>query len=156
MARLTLAPARLTDVWAFGTNMRPDDAAEVMASDGYTPVEAVMESWAVSHEAWTARINGEVGAMLGVVAHRESTLLAPINLVWMLTTRVVDKYPVAFYKASYRVVRDLATRHGLLINYVDARYARALGWAERIGFKMSPPLALGTHGELFIPIVFGG
>jgi hypothetical protein len=100
--------------------------------------------------------NGEVGAMFGVVVHPRSSVLAPIGVVWMLTTTVVDRYPVAFYKASRKVVRDLSQRYGMLFNYVDTRYTQAVEWARRIGFETKLPMALGVHGELFTPITFGG
>jgi hypothetical protein len=155
MAIVEITPTRLSDVWAF-EKMRPEDAAEVMALDGCSPVEAIIESWASSKETWTGRINGEVAAMFGVALHPMGSTLAPVGVAWALTTPVVDLYPVAFYRHSKRVVEGFAARHGMLINYVDARYGKAVAWLRRLGFVIHPPLKLGQNGELFHPIVYGG
>ncbi len=152
--KFEIIPARLSDVWAF-ERMRPADAAEVLAVGGYSPVEAVIESWAASKEAWTARFNGEVGCMFGAAPHPTSTLLMPTAVIWALTTTVVDKYPVTFVRFSKLVVRDMHRKYGLLINYVDARYHQAVNWAEVIGFKVHPTIPLGKQGELFHPITYG-
>jgi hypothetical protein len=151
---IEILPARLADVWAF-ERMRPEDAAEVMASDGFSPVEAIIQSWASSKEAWTARMNGEVAAMYGVVIHPAGSALTPVGVAWLLTTVVVDRYPVAFYKKCREVVKELTERYGTLINYTDARYARAVNWAGRLGFTVHPAVPFGKSGELFHPIVYG-
>lgn len=153
-ARVQIRPARLVDVWAFG-DMRPADALEVKASGGYEPVEAVMEAWAVSNETWTLRINGEVAAMFGVAPYSDDAL-TPVGIVWALTTKIVDRFPVTFYRLSRMVVKDLYNRHGTLINYVDARYAQALSWVRRIGFDVQPAVPFGQNGELFHPIAYEG
>ncbi len=152
---ITILPARLSDVWAF-EHMRPEDAAEVMASDGVSPVEAIIQSWAASQEAWTVRMNGEPAAMYGASVHPFGSELAPVAVAWLLTTPVVDRHPVLFVRESKRIVRDLYRRYGDLINYVDARYGKSLRWADCIGFEIHPAIPFGKNGELFHPIVFGG
>jgi hypothetical protein len=155
MAVVEITPTRLSDVWAF-EKMRPADAAEVLATGSASPIAAVLESWEVSEETWTARINGEVAAVFGVALHPQGELLAPLGVVWLLTTTAVDKSPIAFYRRSKQVAVDFHARYGRLVNYVDARYAQALAWAARIGFTVHPPMKFGTKGELFHPIVYGG
>jgi hypothetical protein len=151
---IMITPTRLVDVWAFN-RMRPGDAAEVQASSGQTPVEAVLDSWSLSRETWTVRFNGEVGAVFGVAEHEVSTVLNPIHVVWLLTTDVIERYRLTFYKASRKVLPDLVKRYGTLFNLVDTRYTRAINWAYRIGFRLGEPVAEGLNGELFTPIIIG-
>lgn len=153
--KVEITPARLCDVWAM-ERLRPEDAAEVMASGGYSPVEAIIDSWAHSRETYTIRFNGQPAGMFGVAIHPAGTTLAPIGVAWLLTTPVVDKYPVTFFRESKRVVKEFASRYGLLMNFVDARYTRALLWAERLGFHVHSPIPFGKGGEPFRMITYGG
>jgi hypothetical protein len=155
MAIVKVYPTLMRDVWAF-ENMRPADAAEVMASGGYSPVEAIIDSWAHSKETWTASINGEVAAMFGVAHHPVGTELAPVSVGWLLTTPVVDKHPIAFYKECKKRLADMFDRYGVIFNYVDTRHTRALEWAKRLGFIVHEPVKFGKHGEPFRMIVYGG
>lgn len=155
MAIVDIYPTLMRDVWPF-EQMRPADAAEVMASGGYSPVEAIIDSWAHSKETWTAKFNGEVAAMFGVAHHPVGTELAPVAVGWLLTTPVVDKYPILFFKHCKLRLADLAARYGVIFNYVDARHKQALAWAERLGFIVHPPIKFGKHGEPFHLIVYGG
>ena len=155
MTTVEIMPARLADVWAF-ERMRPEDAAEVMASHGLSPVEAIIESWANSKEAWTVRFNGEVAAMYGIVLTPWGTALTPVAVGWLLTTTAVDRHPVTFFKESKRIVKELAERYGVLTNFVDARYGKALNWARRLGFDVQQVITFGRNGEPFNPISYGG
>lgn len=155
MATVEIYPSLMRDVWAF-ERMRPADAAEVMASGGYSPVEAIIESWAHSRETWTAAFNGQVAAMFGVARHPAGTELAPMTVAWLLTTTTVDKYPILFYKHCKERLAQISERYGLLFNYVDARHVRALEWAARLGFKVHEAIPFGKNGEKFHPIVYGG
>ncbi len=155
MATLEILIARPVDAWAF-VRMRPADAAEVWASGRLLPVEAVRDSIECSNEAWTARVDGEVMAIFGIMAHPTSALLTPLAIPWMLTTAVVDRYPKLFWKYSRGAVHMMHRRYGTLINYVDTRHEQARRWLARLGFKIYDPIPFGAAGELFHPAVFGG
>ena len=155
MTHVEITPAKLADVWAF-EKMRPEDAAEVLASDGLSPVESIIQSWASSRETWTVRLNGEVAAMYGVALTPYGTALTPVAVAWLLTTTAVDRHPVTFFKESKRIVKELAERYGVLTNFVDARYGKALNWARRLGFDVQQVITFGRNGEPFNPISYGG
>lgn len=154
-AKVEIMPARLCDLWAY-EKLRAEDAVEIMAAGGYSPIEAIVESWANSKETWTVRFDGEPACVYGVAVHPAGTELAPVGVAWLLTTPVVDRHPVTFFRYSKMITKDLAKRYGILMNYVDARYARSLEWARRLGFQVYPALPFGRAGELFHPILYGG
>lgn len=153
--KVEIRPLRLCDVWAF-EGMRPEDAAEIMASGGYSPVQAIIESWACSREAYGVWFNGEPACVFGVSQTTIGTELSPVGVAWLLTTPSVDRHPIAFWRTSKAVVKDLVERYGTLLNFVDARYARSIEWARRLGFSVSPAVPFGKAGLPFHPIIHGG
>lgn len=149
-----ISPTRLRDVLGFW--MRSLDAAEVLSSGGLSPRAALMESWAHSQYARTARINGEVAAVFGCSPHPSSAILAPLAVAWCLTTPVVDRHPITFFRHSKVITRDMAAQYGTLINFVPVWYKQALEWARRIGFHVAPAVEFGIQKEQFHPIIYGG
>lgn len=75
-------------------------------------------------------IDGELSGAFGV-----SPLSAAMgkHCVWVLTTNVVDKYPVTFYKESVRIAKWMRGNYHSLENWVDLRYTEAINWLDRLG-----------------------
>lgn len=133
--------------------MRQADADEVLASDGMTPSEALWASIQNSDECSTFLINGQVAAIFGAVVIREDFLGPPLCAqAWMLTSDVVDRYPILFARVSMAVAHMMAEKYGCLLNAVDARYGAALRWAEWVGFEVSEPRPWGKSGKPFCSI----
>ena len=150
---ISIHKATALDAFYLGYAMREEDRAEVKASGGYTPEAAALRSIQASTEAWAAEWDGEIVACWGVV---ELNPLTRYGVVWALTGKLVEAHPKLFYKGSKEVVRDLRTRYSLLVNAVDARYARALRWVERLGFEVGESRSYGVEGRPFHPIALKG
>lgn len=151
--RVEIVPATEAHAVALAARMRAGDRAEVLASSGSGPLEALVGSvrWSRSHggEAWAGLIDGEVAAMFGV---GRRSLLSPVAIPWLLTGDLVDRHPVLFFRASREVV-DLWLRHfAELEQAVDARYTQALRWARRLGFTVEAPLPFGPRCAPFCRI----
>lgn len=131
--------------------MREADRAECEAL-GFSPIDALVKSLAVSREAYAMLFDGEPAAVFGVVPMPKVTLVgAERGRVWALTGRGVDKHKKAFIRWSRRVVTQLLERYELLFNFVDARYVGALRWLASLGFDVFLPEQYGAHGALFCP-----
>ncbi|HWV38855.1 MAG TPA: hypothetical protein VN033_10315 [Vulgatibacter sp.] len=136
-------PAAPAHVDELAPKLRPADAAEVLASGGFTPREALEESVRASAHAFAALFDGEVAGMWGVVDG------PGCGIVWALTGPAVERHPKAFLRHSRVAVGVLLRHYPALVNYVDARYAAALRWVRRLGFEVGPPETFGAAGLLF-------
>lgn len=144
-----LVPATAEHVLELGARMRPADAAEVLASGGYAPVDAVADAVAHSAEAWAGLIGGELAAVFGIVP---GSFLSFEAYPWLLTTATVERHPRAFLRTCREVVDDWLERYPVLVQAVDARYDAALRWARWLGFEVEPPAPFGVAGLPFCRI----
>jgi hypothetical protein len=126
--------------------MRQSDRDEILASHGFDPEGGVKRSIALSTDVWTGARGEEVLAVFGVAV---LNALSGHGTVWALTSTVVDRYPVEFYRASRKVVTELRARYSLLTNAISCENKRALRWARRIGFTIGDPVPIGLAGQLF-------
>jgi hypothetical protein len=144
-----MAPASFDHAQALARRMRQEDAAEVLASGGYTPLEAVLDAMAMSSESWAAYAGEELLGIWGVVP---GAFLEGGAIPWLLTTEAVPRHRRAFLATSRRVADYLVERYGALTQQVDARYDGALRWAARIGFAVEEPAPFGRAGLPFCRI----
>lgn len=126
--------------------MRADDIAEVAASSGRSPQEALAFSLRKSSIARTAVINGRPELMFGV---GDINVLTRIGAPWLLGTDAVTEHYVAFLRGSVDWRDQLLGRYDLLINAVDDRNSASKRWLRWLGFKLGEPLPIGRDGTLF-------
>lgn len=149
MAEFRIEPATVAHAVELAPRLRPADAAEVLASGGYAPLEALLESIKASDGAWAAYFAGELGCLFGVSA---GPFLSFRAYPWLLTSDVVARYPKTFLRACREVLAGWADRFGMLEQAIDARYTVALRWAARVGFEVAPPAPFGVAGLPFCRI----
>lgn len=151
--RFQIRPAEPADAEELALSMRAADAAEVLASGGYRPLEALQASlsWTRRHggEAWAAIIDGQVAALFGVA---RPSLLSTRAVPWLLTGELAGRYPLVLWRGSKVVAADWLERFGHLEQYVDARYEQALRWARRLGFEVADPAPFGRDSRPFCKI----
>lgn len=143
---IAILPATDRHAHALAPRMRAGDAAEVMASNGYTPIGACLAALGVSSYARTLLIDGEVAAMWGVAP---ANVLTGLGSAWLLTTDIIDRHRRLFVRLSRLEVKRLLQMYSTIFQFVDARYRAALRWAEAIGFTVGPPHPLRPGGPLF-------
>jgi hypothetical protein len=137
-------------VVALAETMRPEDAAEVRASGGYSPVRALWESLVLSTEAYALLFDHQVAAIWGVV----QTQPRREGVAWMMSGRVVLAHRREFLRLSKVVLRDLLQRYPVLWNFIDARYEAALRWAQWLGGELRAAVPHGLEQRPFHPVVF--
>lgn len=149
-------PVRAGDIRALAEVMRHEDAAEVRAAFGVTPLEALRKSIEVSAFACTAELGGEVAAIFGIEDGPRRSLLGPreYDVVWLLTGRACAKYPRAFFRASRRVLTAFLELRPVLANMIDARYSAALRWARHLGAEVRPAQPWGVEDLPFHPVIW--
>ena len=150
---VTIAHATPEDAELLAAQLRPVEADEVRASSGKEPLPILLESVGMSDEAWTIRFNGELALIFGVVLLDESEDAGRIGCAWMLTTSLVERYPILFWKLCLKMLPFLMARWDALINSIDARHTKAVRWAKRLGFDLDEPRPFGAHGLDFHPFI---
>lgn len=144
MSAAMAVPALLRHIPLIAPKMRQADALEVWASDGLRPAQAIRASMRGSDFSRTLFIHGECAAIFGV------KLQDGVGVPWVLTTTVVDRFPIAFWKASKHVLGELAQKYGVLAQCIDWRHAQALRWVKRLGMAVDEsPHRCGPEGALF-------
>lgn len=135
---------------ALAPHLRAGDVAEIRATAGVSPEVGLLGSLrgtlAAGGEASALLIGGEVAALWGV---RPLTDLRQVGVVWLLTGELVERHRLLFASLSRFVLRKLLREYPVLCNWIDARYTRALRWAEWTGAKLGEPKPFGVEARWF-------
>lgn len=128
-------------------NLRGPDFDEVVAATGEVPYGSVTEDWIMSLRRWIVlnKYNKAV-AVLGV---RPVNMFSNVGIPWLLGTKGLDKMKKFFVKYSKLIIEEMKKGFDILINYVDARYFKAVRWLEWCGFIIDEPLPFGAKNEPF-------
>jgi hypothetical protein len=73
----------------------------------------------------------------------------------MLTTDVVEKHRLTFFRIAKVFIDSWAEKHPVLLQLVDVEYVAAQEFLKRCGFRIFPPVKHGPEGALFVPAVRG-
>ena len=111
--------------------MREEEGRELEGTVDATPLEGLLSSLNLSQTAYTLRIEGEIAAIFGVTSSKDGT----IGGVWALTGPPAERFPIAYVKASAAGLAMLTVGFEHLITHPDARYKKAVRWAELLGFR---------------------
>lgn len=135
------------DIEALLANLRPDDQAEVDALLGPGEIASKFPgSVDDSLLKWTVEVDGQVVCMLGLTV---PSLLADHAVPWMLGTPLVDRYRRGLVRAAPSYIARMLALYPTLLNAVDARNTKAIGWLKSVGFTLLPPQPLGVEGRPF-------
>lgn len=148
MTEVKITPSTLGDAVELSVLMREEDRAEVAAAVGWDAEEATRRGLADSVECWTMRAEDDLLAMYGVV-----DLGGKIGLGWLLSADAVEENARAFWLACKRELPALLERWDVLYNAIDCRHAKALRWAEHLGFELFEPELYGALGIPFRPFI---
>ncbi len=143
--------ASAEDIASVAARMRAADLAEIAASHGHTPEQALTSSLAGSTRAWTGTIDGTPVCMFGV---GPIAILAGRGAPWMLGTEALESMPRKFIRQVFmpqcrRAVADMLAVYPMLENYVDDRNAVSKKWLRRRGFKCAAEPVMLPSGVQF-------
>jgi hypothetical protein len=146
MTAFHILPASEAHAVAMAPHLRPADAAEVYATSGRGPEEALTAALRRSTQAWTCLIDGEPACIWGV---GPLSLVAGKGCPWLLGTEAVERHPLAFLRQSRGFLAIMLRTYSQLENHVDARNRLSIRWLRWLGFTIGPPLPYGFLGLPF-------
>lgn len=126
--------------------LRLPDVAEVWASHGVSPLQALQYAVRESRDAWVWLRDTDPVCMYGVQAVSH---VSNVGCPWMLTTNDIVKYRYTFLKHCREVVRAMLIIHPHLMGWVDARNVESKKWLAWMGFEIQQPEPFGRYRMLF-------
>jgi hypothetical protein len=145
--RVDIVSAFADDVAFIAERMRLGDVAELAASSGRTPLEALSRAQKLSDRSWTVLVDGVPEAMFGIAVRGDD------GCAWLLGTDWLDS-PAArrpFAQHSYSYVAKMHKLAPRLYNYVDARNERSIQWLLHLGFGAAD--IVPNYGKGKLPFV---
>lgn len=147
-AEVLIRPTEPGDAARLFANLRPSDLAECQAYGQPDIAAGIEASVRRSVLCWTALVDGEVAAILGV---------APLNILtgmgspWMLGTPLVDRYQRVLVRKTPEYIARMLKAFPHLVNFVHARNTTSVRWLRRLGFTLHEVVPYGPLGEPFHP-----
>lgn len=137
----TLDIATEADALELLPRLREADHKEVI-SLGTDPLAGLLAGVRQGREAWTARVDGEIICMTGVVP---LTAIGPTGIPWLLGSDLVGANAKHFLRESRRLVARWQEMFPVLRNIVDDRYTAAIRWLRWLDFRISDPVLVGPN-----------
>lgn len=110
--------------------MRERDRLEVQAACGASPEVAMAVAILESHYARVCFYGMEPLAIFGLA---NLSILGSSAQVWCFGTRLIDRHPLIFARASRLALREMHQYAPILTNRVDASDEAALRWLAFLG-----------------------
>lgn len=151
--KIEITSATEADIDEMAPRLRAADRAEVWASSMQSPEEVLRSAIAVSPNALTGRINGEIVCMYGVA---ETSMMTPDHgRPWLLSTDALNDRAVgiAFARRNRPWLRRMLTDYTMLSNYCDTRNTVALKWLDWCGFHFEETVPMGPFLMPFVKFV---
>lgn len=140
MADVFVRDTHLTDIVRLAQNLREADRAEIRAYGHTDVLKQLTRSAAHSMLCWTAFIDGEVAAVLGVAP---MSVMAGIGSPWMMGTPVLDAHSRVLVRETPRYIDQMLVAFPHLVNYVHAENTTSIRWLRRLGFFVDTPQLYG-------------
>tara|TARA_Y100000996_G_scaffold415127_1_gene408336 strand:+ start:2779 stop:3252 length:474 start_codon:yes stop_codon:yes gene_type:complete len=142
-------PATEQDAYEMAPNMRSQDAEEVMASHGWTPLEALVNSYNGSQECNSIiHEDGDVVGMFGVSDQ------GAFAMPWLLGANKMLDTKIEFVPQAIEWVDRMSVQYPLLFNFVHKENKVAIRWLKSLGFEFIKEIEdYGVGQEPFIQFV---
>lgn len=152
MERFEIVPAGRVYANQLAPHLRIQDKIEIYASSGMQPLEALLESVAVSDKdmCWAATLNKLPVAMFGanhLVTEGEYTT----GGIWMLTSPGIYTNKRDFMRCCKKYLAIMHERYDFLTNFIDSRNIPSMRWLPYLGFV--PVQTIDDYGFEGVPFV---
>jgi len=135
--------AELKDALELAPKMRKGDRQEIMASDGASPLEALVIPFTHKqgqiYSIIGTKSEGVIG-MFGSVPSKEKGY----GVVWLLSSENLFKHTKQFIQECPKWVNDMSKGYEYVYNFVDERNWKSLKWLQFLGFE--PKTKIGDFG----------
>jgi len=143
VVELTYERARPRHAVELARVMRTRDAEEVWAASGKDVVESLRDSIEQSAEAYVGYANRCPAAIFGIVPQ---DIVAGHAVIWLLTSRMVEEFPLTFVRESKRLLDFFQVNWPVLGGAVDERYEDAMRFLKLLGFEIGERLEANGYG----------
>lgn len=143
---IRIDPAVRKDVYPLARNMREEDVFEAKMLFDMSPLQAAKYSFKNSAKAFTIRVDGVVAAMYGV---NPSSALTDYGIIWMLSTKLVDKHPLHVVRYLKPKLLELCEGYDEVYNFVSARNVKMINYLQSLGFMVDEAEKSGVYGQPF-------
>ena len=134
--------AKLKDALELAPKIRKGDRQEIMASNGATPLEALVIPFTEEGKIYSIIGNKSEGVigMFGSVPSKEKGY----GVVWLLSSEDLFKHTKQFIKECPKWINEMSEEYEYVYNFVDERNWKSLKWLQFLGFE--PKTKIGDFG----------
>ncbi|MHB1231598.1 MAG: hypothetical protein ACYCZQ_03305 [Burkholderiales bacterium] len=126
-------------------NIRQEDEDELYALGHNSIRDAISVSVKSSSKVWADFADGKLLLIAGVAPHPE---LEGVGVPWMLATDLLEKHTRYFLKGCREGIRKAAAGFDLLINIIDTRNTKTIGWLKALGFEITETIPVGPYNTM--------
>jgi hypothetical protein len=135
-----IIPATADHASDIAPRMRPDDALEVYAAAGQSPLSALLYSIERSDFAYTVEFDGRPETMFGCGT---SDIISRIGAPWLLGSHALERHYRHFLRGSRFWIAKMKDEYAVLRNTVDDRNVVSKRWLEWLGFELGEAIPMG-------------
>ena len=136
-------PAKLEDSLQLAPKIRKGDRQEIMASDGASPLEALVIPFTQKNAKIYSIIGTKSEGVIGMFGSSPTKEKA-YGVVWLLSSETLFKHTKQFIKECPKWVNDMSKGYKYVYNFVDERNWKSLKWLQFLGFE--PRRKIGDFG----------
>jgi len=136
-------PAKLEDSLQLAPKIRKGDRQEIMASDGASPLEALVIPFTQKNAKIYSIIGTKSEGVIGMFGS-SPTKEKGYGVVWLLSSEALFKHTKQFIKECPKWVNDMSKGYKYVYNFVDERNWKSLKWLQFLGFE--PRRKIGDFG----------
>jgi len=139
-------PAKLEDSLQLAPKIRKGDRQEIMASDGASPLEALVIPFTQKNAKIYSIIGTKSEGVIGMFGS-SPTKEKGYGVVWLLSSETLFKHTKQFIKECPKWVNDMSKGYKYVYNFVDERNwksLKSLKWLQFLGFE--PRRKIGDFG----------
>lgn len=140
-----ILPTTVEHIRLLVPNLREEDLREI-EKWGLTPFKAIWREYRNSKWSNSYFIGDKIMAIGGM----NDSVLGFIGNPWLMTSNVVDDYPLVFASIYRREARKVLESYSLLQTWCDAAYSKSLKMMRIIGFKEREFKPCGKNGAILV------
>lgn len=138
---IEIVPSNISHAYELSRTLRDQDRQEITCF-GRDPKSSIRYAYKTALVNKTALVDGKVAAMWGV----GGTILGYTGIPWLLTSNLVEKYPLFFTSLYRKEVKEMLGRFSRLENFVLASYDKSVRLLSISGFNLDEPTPVGPNG----------
>lgn len=151
MEKFVIEPANRVAATQLAPHLRAVDQLEIYRASGMEPLDALLDSIAVSDEdmCWVAKLRGQPVAMFGVndvTPEGEDPHL--VGGIWLLASNGIYQNKKDFMRHCKHYLKVMHSRYDYLTNFIDEANLVTMAWLPRLGFVPVQRVADFGHAKL--------